>query len=156
MARKIGIVTKPAIVAMLFLLACAREAIPPMRPPESAAPVRVPKHPTSQAVEVTRDVYVEKLRAGTGRAIGEIDEKEGLLTIDAFAAGGGVVASVEELAWSRRAAWWEAALRDARVGDRRRIWFCGADAKKEWGDLAKQDCVAVDVELTTYSSSAVR
>jgi hypothetical protein len=94
---------------------------------------------------------------GAGAPVEQITAGDGLMVLTAYEGDGpGVVASVEEFDWKRATPWWQAALSSARVGDRRRVWFCSAEAKREWGDLSQQGCVVVDVELTTHSESQAR
>lgn len=101
-------------------------------------------------------VFVVKRVTGSGLPIARIPAGDALLVIDAFGPDRKeIAASVEGVAWQSLAPWWQAALSDANVGDRRTVWFCSDESKKEWKELAGQECVATDLELITLSGSTV-
>lgn len=145
------------VLAITVFVAGCRERVVPEEAVLSGAQDRAPSHnveltPPAGAVAVADGVHVQKLREGDGEPIARIAPADGLLGLTGYIEGGGVFTSVEPLNWPQRPQWWRAALADARVGDERRVWFCSAEAKAEWGEAARQPCIAVDVVLMTNST----
>ena len=115
---------------------------------ESATLTSVPEAPPSQASEVATGVFVVPIKSAAGESIEKLSAGEVLLGLTAYGTKNGeIVASVEEVDWSTAKPWWRAALAGAKVGDERRVWFCGAEARREWGDWASRSCIPIDIAV---------
>jgi hypothetical protein len=115
---------------------------------ESAPLASVSEVPPSQASEVATGVFVVTLKNAAGESVEKLSAGQVLLVLTAYGTKKGeIVASVEEFDWSAAKPWWRAALAGAKIGDERRVWFCGVEARREWGDWASRSCIPLDVEV---------
>ena len=156
--------TFSALLLCALTSECRRtEIAPPVSataaPAASAAPTASVKPPPG-AEQVAPGVYMVQKFSGAGRAWRLENDGEVLrdITVSVGERDGkaAIVASVEEMRWSKLAPWWCAALADAKIGSIRQIWFCSEESKHEWRDLARQPCVVAEVELTKYRASEVK